>query len=92
MAKITRKMLSKQSNQFDTLHLTLDFLKVVRLVFWSGRTIALHTHSRRATRSKAQLVSKSTSNTCSNCVLSGFRCKCFLPNSVFLSLRKVERG
>ena len=53
----------------------LDFLKVVRLVFWSGvvgpgtsfrslalraRTIALRAHS-RATRSKARLVSKSMS-------------------------------
>ena len=53
---------------------TLDFLKVVRLVFWSGvvgpgtsfrslalraRTIALRAHS-RATRSKARLVSKSS--------------------------------
>ena len=46
----------------------VDFLKVVRLVFWSGarslalraRTIALRAHSRRATRSKARLVSKST--------------------------------
>ena len=50
---------------------TLDFLTVVRLVFWSGvvgparsrftlraRTIALRAHS-RATRSKARLVSKS---------------------------------
>ena len=52
----------------------LDFLKVVRLVFWSGvvgpgtnfrslalraRTIALRAHS-RATRSKARLVSKSS--------------------------------
>ena len=49
----------------------IDFLKVVRLVFWSGvvgpgfrslalraRTIALRAHS-RATRSKARLVSKS---------------------------------
>ena len=45
----------------------LDFLKVVRLVFWSGvvgpgtsfRSLALRAHS-RATRSKARLVSKST--------------------------------
>ena len=46
----------------------LEFLKVVRLVFWSGvvvrslalraRTVALRAHS-RATRSKARLVSKS---------------------------------
>ena len=42
----------------------LDFLKVVRLVFWSGvvgpgfRSLALRAHS-RATRSKARLVSKS---------------------------------
>ena len=49
----------------------LDFLKVVRLVFWSGvvgpgslalraRSLALRAHC-RATRSKARLVSKSTS-------------------------------
>ena len=53
---------------------SLDFLKVVRLVFWSfarslalrarslalrARTIALRAHF-RATRSKARLVSKST--------------------------------
>ena len=48
----------------------IDFLKVVRMVFWSGvvgpgsrfalgaRTIALRAHC-RATRSKARLVSKS---------------------------------
>ena len=41
----------------------VDFLKVVRLVFWSGvvdpvRSLALRAH-RRATRSKARLVSKS---------------------------------
>ena len=42
----------------------LDFLKVVRLVFWSGvvgpgfRSLALRAHC-RATRSKARLVSKS---------------------------------
>ena len=44
----------------------IDFLKVVRLVFWSGvvgpgtsfRSLALRAHS-RATRSKARLVSKS---------------------------------
>ena len=42
----------------------LDFLKVVRLVFWSGvvgpGSLALRAHC-RATRSKARLVSKSTS-------------------------------
>ena len=59
-----------------------DFLKVVRLVFWSGaarherlrslalraRTIALRAHS-RATRSKARLVSKSIARLvfCRNC-------------------------
>ena len=36
------------------VHLVLDFLKVVRLVFM----IALRAHSRRATCSKARLVSK----------------------------------
>ena len=53
-------LVSKQIN------LALDFLKVVRLVFWSGvvgpgtnfRSLALRAHS-RATRSKARLVSKS---------------------------------
>ena len=45
----------------------VDFLKVVRLVFWSGvvgpgfRSLALRAHS-RATRSKARLVSKSNSD------------------------------
>ena len=41
-----------------TATFNLDFLKVVRLVFWS---LALRAHS-RATRSKARLVSKSTFN------------------------------
>ena len=48
--------------------LIVDFLKVVRLVFWSGvvrpgscRSLALRAHS-RATRSKARLVSKSNQN------------------------------
>ena len=48
--------------QLDVIRILIDFLKVVRLVFWSGvvgpgtsfRSLAF-----RATRSKARLVSKS---------------------------------